>query len=252
MEYRQCKSYVQSRSTEEKGPQSPFTLPLPTMPDFNSPCRVLESLERIEKLGQMHLNVHSNLAGLPNKISVTDVTDLTDHCAGSDLNNNYSFYKPLPQISSEYSIFPSNYQCNGQEKNALTMPLTPHMHPGCSLSRRNYDFEEMSTTPLRSVNWFSDEENNPNILNQSNNHGNITPDKQTSHSNVLYESNSFCAPQVVLKTRSPQQKRVLSYPHNPNLSNIDSPRQSGFKIGRKTYMLPQHHHYHHHQQDLSR
>ena len=114
MEYRQCKSYVQSRSTEEKGPQSPFTLPLPTMPDFNSPCRVLESLERIEKLGQMHLNVHSNLAGLPNKISVTDVTDLTDHCAGSDLNNIYSFYKPLPQISSEYSIFPP-MQWTGEE-----------------------------------------------------------------------------------------------------------------------------------------
>jgi hypothetical protein len=206
-------------------------------------------LERVENLGQMQLDSHSNLADLHNKL--TEITDITDPCDSQSLNNSYPLYKPLPQILSGSSAFPSNYQYHStHDKGGLPMPSTPHTLPNSFLPRCNYDSEDMSTTPVQSVNWLSDEENNPNVLNQSNNHSNSSPDHQGSgYKVVMYESSNFCASRVVLKTRSPQQKRVLSYPRNSIWRDIDSPADAGHKAGSKAYMFL---HHHQHQQDVMR
>ena len=248
----QCRPYVQPLVKSGEQSCSPFTLSvLPTMA-FNSPCRIFEALEGSQNFGQIPMNPQSNLSTFHHNL-----TDAPSHPDG--LGDLYSLHRPLPQLSEDDytlysristsqsywqnqghsiptelpgltsqesssliehlrpSIFPSdNYQFHTREHDSLTVPVTPLLPSSSSVARRNFeDLDEMSETPSGSRVWLGDE-NSPNAYN---------------------DSNSFCAPEIVLKTRSPQQKRVFSHHHHHQNSKSDgreivSPG-SAFKNGRK-------------------
>ena len=216
---------------------------------FNSPCRIFEALEGSQNFGQILMNPQSNLSTLPHNL--TD--DAPSHPDG--LNDIYSLHRPLPQLSEDDytlysristsqsywqnqghsiptelpgltsqessliehlrpSIFSSdNYQFHTRDHDGLTVPVTPLLLPASSVARRNFeDLDEMSETPSHSQVWLGDE-SSPNVYN---------------------DPNSFCAPEIVLKTRSPQQKRVFSHHQSSKADGraIVSPG-SAFKNGRK-------------------
>eukprot|EP00250_Pteridium_aquilinum_P010049 c19114_g1_i1 orf=434-3724(+) len=250
----QCRSDVELTSTERH--TSPFEQPASTI-SLQSPSRILELLEETKNYGQVNLEPYQAAC----KSIAPDLRQLSPGWDGEEIYtltppaqplqqlapvltdamlNKSNACHPLwqshghssPNISSHFQgltnpdatqssliqqmdpmSFPPAMSQFQTPENALTVPITPLLSTTYA-SRPNYSFEEMSETRSHQSVWFTDEDDSPNVLR---------------------ELNAFCAPNIVMKTRSPQQKRIFSYQQSlksTSLRNNLSPGL-GARNGRK-------------------
>lgn len=248
----------QSRSDVElisaKSLSSPLEHPASTV-SLQSPSRLLELLEETENFGQVNLQTcQTAYTGVvPNRQlspgwdgqteiytptpparplqrlapMLTDVLLLNKnnachplwHTHDNSSSNIGSYVSGLTnpettQSSLIHQMVPVSFSSDTSQfetpENALAVPVTPMLSTAYA-SRPNYDYEELSESQSHQSVWFTDEDDSPNVLR---------------------ELNTFCPPNIIMKTRSPQQKRIFSYQRSTGLRNNLSPGL-GSRNGRK-------------------
>ncbi|KAI5066820.1 hypothetical protein GOP47_0017348 [Adiantum capillus-veneris] len=247
----QCRSTLELRSTENLS--SVFEHRASIMSE--SPSRILELLEETENFGNANLPP----CQAPGKGSVSDLMHMSTGWEGQDeLYTPTPSMRPLQRLAPDFSdalmskstitnslwrshdysssninsCVPASFGNSETNQCSLIQPVTPLVKyspsisqfqtPHSSLtipvtpllstlhaSRPQYDLEDLSES--QSTAWYSDNDDSPNVLR---------------------EINAFSAPNIIRKTRSPQQKRVFSYQQNLKSSGNFSPGL-GSRNGRK-------------------
>ncbi|MCO5596896.1 hypothetical protein L7F22_050967 [Adiantum nelumboides] len=188
-------THLQHLSTEWEGQDELYT-PTPSM-------RTDQCFAPVFSDAVMGKSTITDSLWRPHDYSSSSINSCMPGFGDSETNQSSLMQQGTPLV--KYSSSLNQFQT---PQDALTIPVTPLLST-MHASRPHYDVEEL--LEAQSHLWFSDYDDSPNVLR---------------------EINTFSAPNIIRKTRSPQQKRIFSYQQNLKSSGSFSPGL-GSRNGRK-------------------